>query len=114
MSVTLAVFQLARFWLKAVAPLNMPFIFATDATFQLPMSELNVGLKANNEPMLVTAAVFQSAMLPYVVAAVVGFVAHAVAAVPMLPSTRHMREQLAPHMLLHVGYAVRSVVPHAK
>ena len=33
--------------------------------------------------MLVTAAVFQSAMLPYVAAAVVGFVAHAVAAVPM-------------------------------
>ncbi len=33
--------------------------------------------------MVVTAAVFQSAMLPYVVAAVVGLVAHAVAAVPM-------------------------------
>ena len=33
--------------------------------------------------MLLTDLVFQSAMLPYVVAAVVGFVAHAVAAVPM-------------------------------
>jgi hypothetical protein len=33
--------------------------------------------------MLLTAAVFQSAMLPYVVAAVVGFVTHAVTAVAM-------------------------------
>ncbi len=33
--------------------------------------------------MVVTAAVFHSAMLPYVVAAVVGLVAHAVAAPPM-------------------------------
>ena len=33
--------------------------------------------------MSLTAAVFQSAMLPYVAAAVVGFVAHAVTAVPM-------------------------------
>jgi hypothetical protein len=36
--------------------------------------------------MLLTAAVFQSAMLPYVAAAVVGMVAHAVAAVAMLAS----------------------------
>jgi hypothetical protein len=35
--------------------------------------------------MLVTAAVFQSAMMPYVIAAVVGLVAHAVTAAPMLP-----------------------------
>jgi hypothetical protein len=34
--------------------------------------------------MQLTAAVSQSAMLPYVVAAVVGFVTHAVAAEPML------------------------------
>jgi hypothetical protein len=33
--------------------------------------------------MLLTALTSQSAMLPYVVAAVVGFVTHAVAAVPM-------------------------------
>ena len=36
--------------------------------------------------MLVTAAVFQSPMLPYVVVAVLGLVTHAVTAVPMLPS----------------------------
>jgi hypothetical protein len=53
-------------------------------------------------------------MLPYVAAAVVGLVTHAVAAVAILPLTRHVSEQLAPHMLLHVGYAARSVVPHAK
>ncbi len=34
--------------------------------------------------MLVTAAVFQPTMLPYVVVAVVGSVSHAVTAVPML------------------------------
>ena len=35
--------------------------------------------------MLVTAAVFQPAIGPYVVVAVVGLVTHAVTAVPMLP-----------------------------
>ena len=35
--------------------------------------------------MLVTADVSQSAIGPYVVAAVLGLVSHAVAAVPMLP-----------------------------
>ncbi len=38
--------------------------------------------------MLVTAAVFQSTMLPYVVAAVVELVSHLVAASWMLPSVR--------------------------
>ncbi len=46
----------------------------TLATFHLPMSALNVGFALNRFAMLVTAAVFQSAMLPYVVAAVVGLV----------------------------------------
>jgi hypothetical protein len=59
--------------------------------------------------MLLTAAVFQSAMGPYVVAAVVGFVAHAVTAAPMSPS---MRQALL--SLLHVGYAVRSVAPQSR
>ena len=49
------------------------------------MSALNVGLLASTEAMLVTAAVFQSPMLPYVVVAVLGLVTHAVTAVPMLP-----------------------------
>jgi hypothetical protein len=53
--------------------------------------------------MFVTAAVFQSVMLPYVVVAVVGLVIHVVAAVPMLPLTRHVSEQLAPHKVAHVG-----------
>ncbi len=59
----------------------------TLAVFHLLMSALNVGLAINDglnsDAMLVTAAVFQSAMFPYVVAAVVGLVNHAVAAVPM-------------------------------
>jgi hypothetical protein len=56
------------FWLNAVAELNMLSILATNATFHLLMSALNVGLLANSEAMLVTAAVFHSTMLPYVVA----------------------------------------------
>jgi hypothetical protein len=54
-----------------------------EATFHFETSALNVGLLAKTDAMLVTAAVFQSAMLPYVAAAVVGSVAHAVAAAPM-------------------------------
>ena len=80
-----ATFQLEMSWLKAVASLNVHSILATLATFHLLMSPLNVGLLLNSEAMLVTAAVFQSVMLPYVAAAVVGLVAHSVAAVPMLP-----------------------------
>ena len=57
------------------------YMFATLATFHLLMSALNVGLLANTEAMLVTAAVFQSAIGPYVVVAVVGLVSHAVTAV---------------------------------
>jgi hypothetical protein len=64
-----------------VALWNMLRMFDTDATFHLLMSALNVPLKS--EAMLVTAAVFHSTMLPYVATAVVGFVAHAVTAVPM-------------------------------
>ena len=56
----------------------------TDATFHLLMSALNVGLLQNSEAMLVTLAMFQPAMLPYVVVAVAGLVTHAVTAAPML------------------------------
>jgi hypothetical protein len=69
--------------LKAEAPKNIRPMVEIDATFHLPMSELNVGLPSNSDAMLVTAAVFQSAMLPYVAAAVVGLVTHAVTAVAM-------------------------------
>ena len=55
----------------------------TDAMFHLLMSLLNVAWLLNSSAMLVTAAVFQPTMLPYVAAAVVGLVTHAVAAVPM-------------------------------
>jgi hypothetical protein len=65
-------------------------MFATLATFHLLMSALNVGLFVNSEAMLVTAAVFQSAMLPYVVVAVVGSVAHNVTAAPMLLFVMHV------------------------
>ena len=55
----------------------------TLATFHLLMSALKVGFALNRFAMLVTAAVFQSAIGPYVVVAVTGSVSQAVAAVPM-------------------------------
>ena len=59
----------------------------TLAVFHLLMSPLNVGLAvAVGLAMLVTVAVFQPTMSPYVVVAVVGLVAHSVMAVPMLAS----------------------------
>ena len=61
-------------------------MFETLAVFHFPMLLLNVGLLANNDAMLVTATVFQSPMLPYVVAAVVGLVSHRVTAAPMFAS----------------------------
>jgi hypothetical protein len=81
----MSTFQLAMFWLNAVVLLNRLAIFETDATFHLPMSALNVGLLANNKVMLVTASVFHSTTLPYVATAVVGLVAQASTAAPMLP-----------------------------
>jgi hypothetical protein len=68
----------------------------TLATFHLLMSPLNVGREVldgkNSWYMLVTPAVFHSAMLPYVVAAVLGLVIHAVAAEPMLLWVMAVRE----------------------
>jgi hypothetical protein len=62
-------------------------MFDTLAVFHLARSPLNVGLTiVVGLAMLVTAAVFQPTILPYVVIAVVGLVAHAVKAVPMLAS----------------------------
>jgi hypothetical protein len=87
----------------------MAFMPVTEATFQLAMLSLNVGWLMNCEAMVVTAAVFQPTMLPYVVVAVVGFVIHDVTAVSMLESMRH-----ALLSLLHVGYAVRSVAPQSR
>jgi uncharacterized membrane protein YuzA (DUF378 family) len=83
MFVTLAVFHEPMLTLNVVALWNICHMFDTDATFHLLMSALNVGLPENKSYMLLTALVSQSAMLPYVAAAVVGLVTHAVAAVPM-------------------------------
>ncbi len=49
----------------------------TLATFHLLMSSLNVDATGNRPAMRVTAAVFQSAIGPYVVAASHGSVSHA-------------------------------------
>ena len=78
-----AVFHFEMSRLNASA--NTVLMFATDATFQLPMSSLKAGAELNSEYMLLTAAVFQSEMGPYVVTAVVGVVTHAVAADSMFP-----------------------------
>jgi hypothetical protein len=62
------------------------YMFDTDATFHLLMSLLNVGLEEKSETMLVTAAVSQSAIGPYVVAAVVGVFTHVFTAVYLFAS----------------------------
>jgi hypothetical protein len=73
----------------ALAPTPNPkrahteYMFATLATFHLLMSPLNVRLNWNRFVMLVTAAVFQSAIGPYVAVAVTGLVTHAAAAAAM-------------------------------
>jgi hypothetical protein len=108
MSVTRATFQEPMFWLKAGAKLNVLAMFETDATFHEPMSALNVGMFAKSENMLLTALTSQSAMLPYVVAAVVGLVIHAVAAVAMLPFVMAVQSPT-----LNDGHAAWSVAPHA-
>jgi hypothetical protein len=93
---TRSTFQLAMFWLNAVALLNRLAIVVTDAVFHLPMSALNVGLLAKSETMQLTALTFQSAMLPYVVVAALGVVTHAVTAVAMLLFVMHMAHVTEP------------------
>ncbi len=53
-----AVFQAEMSWLK------VSYMLLTDATFQPPMSAMNVGLPQNSLPMLVTVATFQPPMSP--------------------------------------------------
>jgi hypothetical protein len=60
----------------------------THATFHLEMSALNADLKANSLAMLPTAAVFQTPIGPYVLAAAVGLVSQFATAVLMLVSVR--------------------------
>ena len=62
--------------------------------------------------MLVTAAVFQYPIGPYVAAAAVGPVTHAVTAAAMLAFVMHVSMPAFPHA--HVGYAACSVAPHIR
>ena len=112
---TRSTFHAARFWLKADAPLNMLAMFDTDAVFQFFMSALNVGWLLNSELMLVTAAVFQSPMFPYVVAEHAGSVTEVVTAAAMLASVMHVvQSELTVHVAtFNNGHAVRRVAPHA-
>ena len=68
-------------------------MFDTDATFHAPMSALNVGLLENSEAMLVTATVFHSTMLPYVVASPP---IHAVTAAATLAFVMHVAHVTEP------------------
>ena len=68
-------------------PLSIASMFVTLATFHLLMSALNVGLEEKSEAMLVTADVFHSTMLPYVVASPP---VHAVTAAATLPFVMHV------------------------
>jgi hypothetical protein len=74
----------------------------TEATFQRPMSALNVLADANAEAKVVTNEVSQSPMGPYASVAVLGAATHHAAALAKFVSLR-----------AHVGYAARSVAPHA-
>jgi hypothetical protein len=94
---------------KAAAPENISAIVLTDTTFHLLMSALNIvwsvpsathlSLLAKSEAMLLTAAVFQSPMLPYVALAHASSVTQELAAVRMLPFVMHV-VQTSP--ILHV------------
>jgi hypothetical protein len=98
--------------LKTDAPLKMLAMFATLTVFHLLMSPLNVGLLLNSEAMVVTAAVFHSTMLPYVVASPP---IHAVTAAATLASVMHTAHVTEPtvHARLNVGHTPWKVEPHA-
>jgi hypothetical protein len=76
-------------WLTEYAEWNVFAMLETDAVFHLLMSALSVGLLANTEAILVTAAVFHSTILPYVVPSPP---IHAVTAVAMLVSVMHVAQ----------------------
>jgi hypothetical protein len=96
--VTDAVLHLPMGRSKAAAPENISAMFDTPTTFHLLMSALNIvwlvpggaNLPAKSEAVLLTAAVFQSPMLPYVVAAHASSVNQEFAAVRMLPFVMHV------------------------
>jgi hypothetical protein len=105
-----AVFHLPMGWSNAAAPENISAMFDTPTTFHLPMSALNIvwlgpgaahlPLLAMSEAMLLTAAVFQSPMLPYVTEAHASSTNHEVTAVQTLPFVMHVVQTSA---ILHVA-----------
>jgi hypothetical protein len=118
--VTDAVLHLPMGRSKAAAPENISAIVLTPTTFHLLMSALNLvwlvpgaahlSLLAKSEAMLLTAAVFQSPMLPYVTAAHASSVNQELAAVRMLPFVMHVvQTEPLVHvaMPLNVGHMVR-------
>ena len=62
--------------------------------------------------MLITAAVFQATMLPYIVTAVVGLVSHAVTAVPMLALVMAVRELVGDGVGAGVGPQTTPTLTH--
>jgi hypothetical protein len=88
MALTRATFHFEMSELRASALPNMELMVLTQATFHLEMSALNLVFESNRSAMLPTAAVFQTSIGPYVIAAVVGLVSHAVTAVLMFASLR--------------------------
>jgi hypothetical protein len=105
---------------KAAAPENISAIVLTPTTFHLLMSALNIvclvpgaahlPLSAKSPAVLLTAAVFQSPMLPYVTAAHASSVNQELAAVRMLPFVMHVvQTEPIVHvaMSLNVGHTVR-------
>ena len=64
-------------------------MFTTDAVFHWLTSLLKPELKSKSWYMLLTPAVFQSPIGPYVVAAVAGLVVHALTAVATLSFVMH-------------------------
>ena len=118
--VTDAVLHLPMGWSKAAAPENISAMLETPTTFHLLMSALNLVWLApgaadlssmtKSEAMLLTAVVFQSPMLPYVVAAHASSVNQEFAAVRMLPFVMHVvQTEPIVHvvMSLNVGHTVR-------
>ena len=98
--------------MRAMAREHTEHIVDTLAVFHLEMSSLNVGLLANSDAMLVTAAVFQPTMLPYVVASPPVHAVTAAATLPFVMHTAHVTEPTV-HARLNVGHAPWNVEPHA-
>ena len=60
----IVMYQGPRFWLKLLAPMNIPFMLVTLDTFQAEMSPLKEEARANMTFMLVTLDTSQAERLP--------------------------------------------------